>query len=188
MADKIYYVIGNSALTQIPNPFYGIESEQYLSPAEINFDQTTTVVLSSINDSSSLNLVLFEPLYYPGGRVDIDKYKEKPRKFSLEGSIIGKTIREAEKFKYYLEIITKYPLDTGGLDLKLSNERQRDVPALYVRKVYTDIDSNKTKIWEIRGLREDLSFSVMPEVGYRGWRFSLTLTVLYPIWEEVENG
>jgi len=185
MADKIYYVIGNSALIRIPNPFAGIEGEEtYLSPPEINFDTSTNIGISGLSETSTLNIVIFEPLYFAGGRVNIDKYKEKPRKFSLEGKIIGKTVREVEKYKYYLEVITKYPENSGGIDIELSKMLNQEVPALYIRKVYSS-DGETIKTWEIRGFREELSFSVIPELGYRGCSFSLSITALYPVWKEV---
>lgn len=186
MAVKLLYYFGNSYLERrsnsIPNPYAGIGNEPQTITLPLDLEGGEGIILTKLDEDFSLNLAIFEPIYASGGRVNIDKYKLKPKRFSIEGSIVGIDTLIVERYKYVLDVITREPMESGGLDTNLSEIKGYDVPAPYIKKVYIENGQIK-KTFIIRFLRESLQFSYIPQLGFRGATFSITAVALRPFWE-----
>jgi len=192
----VKYVIGNSYIATLnaglgfPNPFYNIagDTTQYLG-YEIDLEDTGNPVwLSNFSDGVSLNVVIFEPIYYSGGRLDVDKFKRKPRKFSLQGLIDNNDIKTVEKYRMFLEALLTAPEDRGGIDPTLSKMQGVEVPAFYIRKVFVNIENNNqtvVKTQELRAICEEINFEPDQQRKFRRLNFNATLTALDPVWREI---
>lgn len=189
---RVVYVLGNSYIKTLnggrgfPNPLYGVvEGEPQFLGYEIDTEDVSNPVwLGSFSESVSMNIVIFEPIYFSGGRLNVDKYKRKPKRFSLQGSIEHNNVLIVEKYRAFIEALFIEPEYQGGIDPTLSKERGVEVPAFYIKKLtYYNTTLVKTQI--LRAICEEITFEPDQVRKFRRLNFSATLTALNPRWEDL---